>query len=153
MTETREKLQLLWIFLFLNFIFCDVFTLFHAPTLNQLLTGTIDGMAMSEMFLLIFAVVMEVGIVMTLVSRLAPHGFARWSNVVVGTLLIAVQGMTVLKPGLTLHYAFFSAIEIGALAWIVVVALTWRRTQSAQTQHASKATLVGTQDFSEAESG
>src|SRR5690242_18266515 len=26
MIETREKLQLLWIFLYLNFIFCDVFT-------------------------------------------------------------------------------------------------------------------------------
>lgn len=35
-------------------------------------------------------------------------------NVAVGTLLIAVQSMTLLKPGLTLHYMFFSAVEIGA---------------------------------------
>lgn len=125
MIETREKLQLLWIFLFLNFIFCDVFTLFHAPTLNQLLTGTIDGMAMNETFLLVFAVLMEMGIVMVLVSRLAPAGVARWANIAVGTLLIAVQGMTVFKPGLTLHYTFFSAVEIGTLLWVVVTALRW----------------------------
>jgi hypothetical protein len=133
MIETREKLQLLWIFLFLNFIFCDVFTLFHAPTLNQLLTGTIDGMAMSEPFLLGFAVLMEMGIVMVLVSRLAAHNFARWSNVAVGTLLIAVQGMTLLKPGLTLHYAFFSVIEMGALAWVVITALTWRQAEASRS--------------------
>lgn len=129
MLTARDKLQLIWIFLFLNFIFCDVFTLFHAPTLNQLLTGTIDGMAMSEPFLLVFAILMELGMVMVLVSRLAAPGFARWSNVAVGTLLIAVQAMTVLKPGLTLHYMFFSAVEIGALLWIVAIALTWRRTE------------------------
>jgi hypothetical protein len=129
MLATRDKLQLLWIFLFLNFIFCDVFTLFHAPTLNQLMTGTIDGMAMNEPFLLVFAVLMELGMVMVLVSRLAAAGFARWSNVAVGTLLIAVQGMTLLKPGLTLHYMFFSAVEIGALLWIVTTALTWRRSE------------------------
>jgi hypothetical protein len=130
MLTARDKLQLLWIFLFLNFIFCDVFTLFHAPTLNQLMTGNIDGMAMNEPFLLVFAVLMELGMVMVLVSRLAPAGLARWSNVAVGTLLIAVQGMTLLKPGLTLHYMFFSAVEIGALLWIVSTALTWRGTET-----------------------
>ena len=140
MIETREKLQLLWIFLFLNFIFCDVFTLFHAPTLNQLLTGTIDGMAMNETFLLVFAVLMEMGIVMVLVSRLAPTAFARWANVAVGTLLIAVQGMTVFKPGLTLHYTFFSAVEIGALLWVVVAALRWQPEFSRTSARAQLAT-------------
>jgi hypothetical protein len=131
MIATREKLQLLWVFLFLNFIFCDVFTLFHAPTLNGLLTGTVDGMALTEPVLLGFAVLMELGMAMALVSRLAPAGIARWSNVAVGALLIAVQSATVLMPGPTLHYLFFSAIEIATLIWIVSTASTWREPQSA----------------------
>lgn len=126
MIPTREKLQLLWVFLFLNFIFCDVFTLFYGPTLNQLLTGTIDGVAMTQPALLGFAVLMELGMVMVLVSRLAPFGIARWGNVAIGTLLIAVQVVTVLTPGLTLHYMFFSAVEIAALLWIVTIAWRWR---------------------------
>jgi hypothetical protein len=129
MIATREKLQLLWVFLFLNFIFCDVFTLFHAPTLNQLITGTVDGMAMTEPMLLGFAVLMELGMVMVLVSRLAPFGIARWGNLIVGTLLIAVQTVTVLTPGLTLHYLFFSIIEIAALLWIVLAARRWSETE------------------------
>lgn len=126
MTGTRDKLSLLWVFLFLNFIFCDVFTLFYAPTLNQLLTGVVDGMAMSQPFLLGFAVLMEIGMVMVLVSRLAPFGVARWSNVAAGALLFVVQAFTVVTPGLTLHYAFFSVVELVTLAWIVWTALRWR---------------------------
>ena len=131
MIAMREKLQLLWVFLFLNFIFCDVFTLFHAPTLNKLLTGAVDGMALTEPVLLGFAVLMEMGMVMALVSRLAPSGIARWSNLAVGALLIAVQSATVLMPGPTLHYLFFSAIEIATLIWIVGSAWTWREARSA----------------------
>jgi hypothetical protein len=130
MIATREKLQLLWIFLFLNFIFCDVFTLFHAPTLNQLVTGTVDGIAMTEPMLLGFAVLMELGMVMALVSRLARYGVARWSNLVVGTLLIAVQTVTVLTPGLTLHYLFFSVVEIATLLAIVLIARRWPATEA-----------------------
>jgi hypothetical protein len=125
MIATREKLQLLWVFLFLNFIFCDVFTLFHGPTLTQLMSGTVDGMAMTQPALLGFAVLMELGMVMVLVSRLAPFGAARRANLVVGLLLIVVQTVTVLTPGLTLHYAFFSAVEIATLAWIVLIARRW----------------------------
>lgn len=128
MIATREKLQLLWVFLFLNFIFCDVFTLHHAPTLNKLMTGTVDGMALTEPMLLGFAVLMELGMVMALASRLAPSGLARWGNLVAGTLLIAVQTATLLMPGQTLHYLFFSAVEIAALLWIVLIAWRWRET-------------------------
>ncbi len=126
MPTTREKLSLLWIFLFLNFIFCDVFTLFHGPTLNQLLTGTVDGVEMNQTFLLGFSVLMEIGMIMVLVSRLAPFSWNRWSNVVIGALLVLVQAGTVVTPGPTLHYAFFSAIEIATLIWIVVIAWRWQ---------------------------
>lgn len=137
MIATREKLQLLWVFLFLNFIFCDVFTLFYGPTLNQLLTGTVDGVEMSQPALLGFAVLMELGLVMVLVSRLAPFDLARWGNIVVGTLLIAVQTITVLTPGLTLHYAFFSAVEIAALLWIVRASWRWSSTEAANHRPAA----------------
>ncbi|MEO7221717.1 MAG: DUF6326 family protein, partial [Devosia sp.] len=74
---------------------------------------------------------MELGMVMALVSRLAPVGLARWGNLVAGTLLIAVQTATLLMPGQTLHYLFFSAIEIAALLWIVLTAWRWRGAEAA----------------------
>ncbi|MHA6298427.1 DUF6326 family protein [Devosia sp. CAU 1758] len=126
MTDARGALPIIWVFLFLNFIFCDVFTLFHGPTLNQLLAGEVDGVPMSQEFLLGFSVLMEIGMVMVLVSRFAPHGFARLSNLIVAPALTLVQIATVLSPGLTLHYAFFSVVEIATLAAIVMIAWRWQ---------------------------
>ncbi len=82
---------------------------------------------MSQPFLLGAAVLMELGMVMVLVSRLAPFGRNRWPNIVVGVLLIVVQIGTVISPGITLHYIFFSAVEIATLAWIVLEAWRWRQ--------------------------
>jgi len=33
----------LWIFVTVNYIFCDVFTLFHSESLKQLMTGEMGG--------------------------------------------------------------------------------------------------------------
>jgi hypothetical protein len=45
---------------------------FQAPALNQLITGTIDGMEMTEPLLLGFAAVMELGMVMILGAATKP---------------------------------------------------------------------------------
>ena len=40
----------LWIFVTLNYIFCDVFTLFHSESLKQLMTGEMGGMEINQGF-------------------------------------------------------------------------------------------------------
>ncbi len=125
MPTTREKLFVLWVFLFINYLFCDVLSLYYGPTLTQLLTGVVDGTEMNQTFLLIMSAMMELGMIMILVSRLAPHRWNRWANIVIGAFFIVVQIVTAITPGLTLHYAFFSAIEIATLAWIVFTAWRW----------------------------
>ena len=49
----------LWIFVTLNYIFCDVFTLFHSESLKQLMTGEMGGMEINQEFLLAFSFLME----------------------------------------------------------------------------------------------
>ena len=44
----------LWIFVTMNYIFCDVFTLFHSESLKQLMTGEMGGMKINQEFLLVF---------------------------------------------------------------------------------------------------
>ena len=44
----------LWIFVTVNYIFCDVFTLFHSESLKQLMTGEMGGMEINQLFLLSF---------------------------------------------------------------------------------------------------
>lgn len=63
-------LSTLWIVLVVNFMFCDIFTLMHSEDLENLWKGSIDGVPISQGFLLTFAIVMEIPIAMILISRL-----------------------------------------------------------------------------------
>jgi len=57
--DKKVLLSTLWIFVTVNYIFCDVFTLFHAPDLNQFLKGQVGGIELTQSFLLTFAIIME----------------------------------------------------------------------------------------------
>ncbi|MEJ1990547.1 MAG: DUF6326 family protein [Maritimibacter sp.] len=121
------KLSLLWIFLFLNYIFCDVFSLMYPPMIQELSVGnTVDGIEMSQTFLLIFAAIMELGMIMTVLSRLLPYTPNRIANIVVGLALLVVQVGSLFAGENTLHYWFFSVVEISTLIWIVVTSWRWQ---------------------------
>jgi hypothetical protein len=52
-------------------------------------------------------------------SRIAPHRLARWSSVVAGAVMTVVQaGTLTFGSAPTLHYLYFSAIEIATTAFI-----------------------------------
>ncbi len=121
------KLSLLWIFLFLNYIFCDVFSLMYPPMIQELSVGnTVDGIEMSQTFLLIFAAIMELGMIMTVLSRLLPYTPNRIANIVVGLALLVVQVGSLFAGENTLHYWFFSVVEISTLIWIVLISWRWQ---------------------------
>lgn len=126
MQTTRSNLSLLWVFLTVNYIFCDVFSLFHGPTVNEILTGTVGGMVMDEQFLLYFGMLLELPMLMILGARFLPGQINRWANLVVAALMTLVQLGTVLMGGNTMHYLFFSAIEIATTLVIFVVAWRWQ---------------------------
>ena len=50
-------------------MFCDIFTLFHSESLKQLMTGEMGGMIITQAFLLGFAILMEIVMVMIVLSR------------------------------------------------------------------------------------
>jgi uncharacterized membrane protein YhaH (DUF805 family) len=125
MNDKRILLPLLWVFMMVNYIFCDVFSLFHSETLNQLLSGTVDGIELDEKFLFIFSIIMEIPMLMILVSRLAKHRINRILNVVFPIVLIVIQVGSLTAGSNTMHYIFFSCVEIATLLVIMRVACSW----------------------------
>ena len=123
--KRNTLLSTLWIFLVVNFIFCDVFTLFHSESLKAVLTGEMDGMIISQEFLLAFAVIMELAMVMILLSRILPYKINRTLNIVISAILAIIQAWSLIGAN-TLHYYFFSAIEITTCISIAIIALKWR---------------------------
>jgi hypothetical protein len=127
--DKKVLLSTLWIFLVVNFIFCDVFTLHLSDTLKALITGEMNGFVIGQEFLLAFAVVMELAMVMIVLSRILPYKMNRIFNIIIGTILAILQTWTVVGEGTTLHYYFFSVIEIATCISIVWVAWKWKNSK------------------------
>ncbi len=125
MTTTKEKLFTLWIFVTVNYIFCDIFTLFYSENLKQLMSGAMGGMDITETFLFAFAVIMELPMLMIVLSRLLPYKFNRLANIAVGIFMTLVQTATLFGDNM-LHYVFFSIIEITTTIIIVWIAIRWK---------------------------
>lgn len=127
-TPDNQKVWLstLWIFLTLNFIFCDVFTLMHAEDLKNILNGTIDGTQLTQEFLLGFALLMEIPMLMILFSRILKYKLNRILNIVCAILLAFIQLWSLTVGNTSLHYVFFSVVEIATCTIIVWTAWKWK---------------------------
>lgn len=123
---TPVLLSTLWIFLTVNYIFCDVFTLFYAPNLRQFLTGYAGGMELTQGFLLTFAIIMECAMAMIVLSRVLKYPLNRWLNIIGGIVFTLIQSGTLLSGDFTMHYFFFSVIEIATTVYIGWLAWTWK---------------------------
>lgn len=126
----KTLLSTLWIFAVLNYLYCDVLSLMDHNFLSKLLDGNIDGMVMNEGFLLGASVLMEVSISMVLLSRILPYKSNRVANLIAGTITTLVQIGSLFVGEVTLHYMFFSTIEIGTTAFIFWTALKWKETKA-----------------------
>jgi hypothetical protein len=133
MRDTKERLSVLWIFAFLNYLYADVLALWvivgsppgDAPHLGQLaLAGS--------------AVLMEIPIVMILACRLLPLRANRLANIIAGSIVTLVNGfLTFIPPLIGLgrppalpEYLFFATLETVCTSIIVWQAWTWSEAKS-----------------------
>jgi hypothetical protein len=127
MKGRKVILSILWIFVTLNYLYCDVLTLFDPVFLKQIMTGTAGGFQITPGFLLAASVLMEIPIGMVLLSWILPYKASRWANIIAGTIMTVVQSLSLfggMPP--TIYYMFFSSIEISCTLFIVWYAWTWR---------------------------
>jgi len=130
-TSSNEKVLLstLWIFATLNYLYCDVLGLMDHNILGQILKGSVDGVEMSENFLLGASFLMEIPIAMVLVSRIVKYRINRIANVIAGTIMTLVQIGSLLIGTTTIYYRFFSAIEIATTVFVVWFAWKWKESE------------------------
>ena len=81
--DRKKLLSVLWIFLTVNYIYCDVFSLHDAKMLQAFLTGEVGNMKITEEFLLSFAFIMQIPMVMILLSRYLTYKLNRYLNIVI----------------------------------------------------------------------
>jgi hypothetical protein len=115
MQDIRVRLSTLWVFMLLNYLYCDVMTAFD----HTLTTSLTPDALLAASFL------MEIPIAMVLVSRMLKQRPNRWANILAGAFMTVVQAATLFVGTPSTYYVFFSTIEIGCLLFIVSTAWRW----------------------------
>ncbi|HET8809399.1 MAG TPA: DUF6326 family protein [Flavobacteriaceae bacterium] len=123
--DRRTVLSTLWIFVTLNYLYCDVLSLMSAELLNTLLTGEVGGIKMDETTLLAAGIIMEVPIAIVLFSRILKYKANRLTNSIAGLVMTIIMIGSLLMEAPSYHYLFFAIIEITTTLFIIWYAWTW----------------------------
>ena len=130
MKDRKVILSTLWIFAMFNYLYADVYTLVFGPVLDkqatqQLLSGYVGSIQITQGFVLVTAVLMETAIAMVLLSRVLRYRANRWANIIAGAFHTLFVAWSLIGSTPTPFYAFFAAIEIPCTVFIVWYAWRW----------------------------
>ena len=126
MQDRKAILSTLWIFLSVNYIYCDHLENMQPGVIKELLTGHIGTIQVTPQFLLAAAFLLEIPFVMIVLSRVLKYGANRWANIIAGILMTVVQiGTMWMGTASSPSYLFYSAVEIACNLFIVWYAWKW----------------------------
>ncbi len=133
MEYKKGKLQALWIFVMFNYLYCDLISNMDSGVLKGLLEGHAGSIQINQEFMLGAAFLMEIPIAMVLMSRILKYRANRWANIIAGTIMTVVQLSSLFfGTELTIHYIFYSVIEVACTAFIAWTAWKWRNPEGQQ---------------------
>ena len=120
----QTLLSTLWIFVILNIFARDFHELGRPGMLQQVMSGVVDGVTITEELMLLGGIMIEIFIVMVALSQVLKYRVNRCVNMIVGPIAIMIVVMTNLSPDL--DNIFFMTIEIIPLLAIIGVAWRWQ---------------------------
>jgi hypothetical protein len=128
--DRKVVFSTLWVFLSLNYIYCDHLAFMEPDFIQNLLSGHIGSIAVTPEFLLSGAVLLEIPFLMVVLSRVLSYRANRWANIIAGAIMCAVQvGTLGIGTAPSPVYLLYSAIEIVCNILIVWLAWKWRNPQ------------------------
>jgi Family of unknown function (DUF6326) len=123
----RLKISALWIALLFLYAYGDIFGFFEPGRIEEIVSGEISGIDITETFLFAVSVYIAIASVMVFLTLVLKPSVCRWTNVVLAIVYIAT--IVAAAVGESAHYLFLSAVEIAMLLLIVRSAWTWPREQ------------------------
>jgi Family of unknown function (DUF6326) len=125
----RLKISALWIAMLFLFAYGDIFGFFKPGQIEEVMSGEISGIEITQGFLLAVSVYIAIASVMIFLSLVLPAAICRWTNIVLAILYV-VSIVAAAIGETDAYYLFLSAGEIALLLLIVRYAWTWPRGDS-----------------------
>ena len=88
--DMKTILSTLWIFVLFNITFLDIHGILKPGFLEEVMTGFVGGVQMTQGLLLLGAIMMEIPIAMVLLSRVLNYRINRWTNIIAGVTTIPI---------------------------------------------------------------
>jgi hypothetical protein len=132
----RLKISALWIAMLFLFAYGDIFGFFNPGQIEEVISGEISGIEITQVFLLAVSVYIAIASVMIFLSLVLRPTVCRWTNIVLA-ILYSVSIVASAIGETDAYYLFLSTAEIAMLLLIVRYAWTWPRQDGAGDPHRS----------------
>lgn len=127
----RLKISVLWVVLLFLYAYGDIFGFFKPGQIEDIVSGQISGIDITEGFLFAVSVYVAIASVMIFLTLSLRPAAARWSNVLLAIVYIAT--IVAAAIGESAYYWFLSVVEIAALVLIARYAWMWPRETNGTT--------------------
>lgn len=114
--KPQTLLSTLWVFILLNMVFRDIHQLGKMGYIEELMSGVVNGVELSDNLMIIGGILAEIPILMVLLSRILHNNANRWTNISAGIITLAVFATMI--PAADMDDMFHMIIEVAAIIWI-----------------------------------
>jgi len=121
--KLQTKLSTLWIVVMFNMLFADILTFMVPGFLETLMTGYSEDIKITQELLLIFALLLEIPILMIFLSRVLQPKLNRLLNIFASIITIS---FVIGGGSFIYHYMFFATIEVVCMLAIIWYAFRWK---------------------------
>lgn len=127
--KPQTLISTLWIFILLNIVFRDLHQFGKKGFLEEISSGIVNGVVISEELMLVGGILVEIPILMVLLSRILNNKANKWANIIAGTITLGVFATAV--PSADMDDLFHLIIEVAAILWIFKIA--WKLPSISET--------------------
>jgi hypothetical protein len=125
--NVKIKLSALWIVLMFCYTYADILGFYAPGNLEELLSGEIAGIKMTQSMLLGSAILMVIPSLMVFLSLILKSNINRLVNILAGIIYFIVLVSTLFTGRNPAYYQLFAAVKAVLLVLIVWLSWNWPR--------------------------
>ena len=131
----RQKLSTLWISVMFFYIYADIQGFYETGLIAKIMTGDIDGIIISQVFLLMGAVLMSIPIAMIFLTLILPTRICRLLNIILAFahIVLAISVLFVGSETWSFWY-YYTSLEVVTYIIIIVFSIKWKTPNQAESR-------------------